>query len=92
MYTWKKLVPVIAEEHRITNQQAAAIINSIQELMVESLLKNEKFSIADFGTFAVKKRKAKLCRNPQNGDKIEIPARQAVTFKASTVLLQRVQK
>lgn len=40
-----------------------------------------RVSIGSFGAFAVKTRAARKARNPQTGAEIDVPARQALTFK-----------
>ena len=42
--------------------------------------------ISGFGSFLVRNKKARLGRNPQTGEAMEISARRVVTFKTSQVL------
>jgi DNA-binding protein HU-beta len=55
-------------------------------------LKKGSVSVPQFGTFKTSKRKARTGRNPQTGAEIKIPARTAITFKASTVLKSKFNK
>ncbi len=59
-----------------------ALIASIQK----GLKKDKELQIVGFGTFAVKSRKARTGRNPQNGETIQIKASRTVGFRAGTGL------
>ena len=59
-----------------------ALISSIQK----GLKKDKEVQIVGFGTFAVKSRKARTGRNPQNGETIQIKASRTVGFRAGTGL------
>jgi len=59
-----------------------ALIASIQK----GLKKDKEVQIVGFGTFAVKNRKARTGRNPQNGEAIQIKASRTVGFRAGTGL------
>ena len=49
------------------------------------------FTITGFGTFGTRRRKARMGRNPQTGEKIQIPAMTVPTFKAGKGLKDRVR-
>lgn len=49
------------------------------------------FTITGFGTFGTRRRKARMGRNPQTGDSIQIPAMTVPTFKAGKGLKDRVR-
>ena len=48
----------------------------------------EKVVLTGFGTFQRKARAAKIGRNPATGESIPIPAKTAITFKASKDLIE----
>lgn len=49
------------------------------------------FTITGFGTFGTRRRKARMGRNPQTGESIQIPAMTVPTFKAGKGLKDRVR-
>jgi len=49
------------------------------------------FTVTGFGTFATRRRKARMGRNPQTGEAIHIPAMTVPTFKAGKGLKDRVR-
>ena len=56
------------------------------ETMKETLEQGEKIKISGFGNFEVRDKRARVGRNPQTGEVIEISARRVLTFKPSQVL------
>ena len=67
-----------------------AIVQKTLDLISESLVKGEKVELRNFGIFKVKKRKAKLGRNPKTGQEVHIPEKKAVVFKAGLEMKEKV--
>lgn len=53
------------------------------ELLAKSIRKDGKFTYPGFGSFVLRKRKARRGRSPQTGEEIVIQARRTVVFKSS---------
>lgn len=68
------------------NRAAADVIDAI----VMDLKKNGKFTLPSFGTFTVKKTKARKALNPRTGEPIKVKAGKTVRFKASPTLKKTV--
>ena len=85
-----ELVEAIAEKTGLTKADANRALEATFEVITKALKKGERVPVAGFGTFNVSKRKAREGRNPQTGEKVKIPARKAVTFKAGTALKDAV--
>jgi len=64
---------------RLTND----IMNNAFSVIGKAIKKDKRFSYPGFGTFTVRKRKARMGRNPQTGEKIKINASKTVGFKPS---------
>ena len=69
-----------------SRKESADIVEKVFEVMKESLESGENVKIARFGNFVVRKKKARVGRNPQTGETIEIARRKVLTFKASQIL------
>ena len=80
------LIAAVAASTNLTKTDAANAIDSVLKVITKSLKKREKVLLVGFGTFQVSKRKAAEGRNPQNGEKIKIPASNVPRFKASKAL------
>ena len=86
-----EMIETIATEAGVTKADAERVFNATFEVIKKDLKKNEKSSIANFGTFKVSKRAERTGRNPQTGETIKIAASKSVSFKAGTSLKDAVK-
>lgn len=70
----------------LSKKLVGEIIDSAFENVGKAVKKDKRFSYPDFGTFTVRKRKARIGRNPQTGAKIKIKASKTVGFKPAPSL------
>jgi DNA-binding protein HU-beta len=68
-------------DEELSKKAVGEIIDSVFGTISKSIKKEKRFSYPEFGTFNVKKRKARTGRNPQTGEKIKIKASKTVGFK-----------
>lgn len=80
------IIENIYEKVGFSKKEVAKIVESVFDIIKESLQKEEKIKISGFGNFVIRKKRARRGRNPQTGDDIEIGARRILTFKPSQVL------
>ena len=69
-----------------TKKQSAQIIDTLFELIKQSLQNGETVLISGFGKFSVKEKRQRNSRNPQTGEPMTLPSRRVATFKCSDVL------
>ncbi len=77
------LVEMVAEALDESKAGAERCVNAVLECVRKGTKKDKACSIIGFGTFSVKKRKARVGRNPQTGAAIKIKASTTVGFKPS---------
>jgi len=75
-----------------SKKDSARIVESVFDIMKENLAQGEKIKISGFGNFAVNRKRPRKGRNPQTGDSITISERKVLTFKASQVLRNVINK
>ena len=80
------LIEFIAENADLTKADAGRALEAAIEGIVEGLKKEKKVSLVGFGSFSAKDREEREGRNPKTGEKVTIPARVAVSFKAGNKL------
>ena len=80
------LIEYIAENADLTKADAGRALEAAIEGIVEGLKKEKKVSLVGFGSFSAKDREEREGRNPQTREKVTIPARVAVSFKAGNKL------
>jgi DNA-binding protein HU-beta len=61
--------------------KAERAVNSVIDAIKNGIKKDGKVQLVGFGTFTLKKRKARTGRNPQTGEEIKIKASKTVGFK-----------
>ncbi len=84
-----ELVELVLKDKELalsSRAQAERIVNSVIEGIKAGIKKDKSVSIVGFGSFTVRKRKARTGRNPQTGASIKIPASKTVGFKAGKSL------
>jgi integration host factor subunit alpha len=84
------LVDLIYERVGSSKKEACEVVESIFEIIRDSLSHGDKVKISGFGTFIVHHKNARRGRNPQTGDTITIDSRRVLSFKPSQVLKDRV--
>lgn len=81
-----ELINAVAEKANLSKAQAKAALDATLNTICEALLKEDKVALIGFGTFSVAEKPARTGINPRTKEKIEIPARKAVKFKAGVDL------
>lgn len=74
-----------------TKVEAANAVNSVFDSIAKALKKGDSVTLVGFGTFSVKKRKARIGRNPQTGKEIKIAAKKVPAFKPGKELKETVR-
>ncbi len=75
----------------MTKKNLNVIVNAVFENLSKAIKKDKRFSYPDFGTFTVRKRKARKGINPRTKEAIKIPASKTVGFKPSPALKKKVK-
>ena len=76
-----ELMEKVASQTGLTKKACRQTIDSVTSAIADSLASGEKVTLVGFGSFKVRERKARQGRNPQTGEKIEIPAKKVPTFE-----------
>ena len=88
--TLKHLAAAIAEQHELAKKQSEQIVSDAIGLVTKHLKKGERIRIAGLGILQVRKRPARMGRNPATGEQIKIKASKKVAFRASKDLKEAV--
>lgn len=89
--TKAELIDVVAKEAKISKAAAAKSIDSFTKGITKALKKGDKVTLVGFGTFTVKKRKARKGRNPRTGQEIKIRAAKTPKFTAGKAFKDAVK-
>ncbi|MFC5050860.1 HU family DNA-binding protein [Rubritalea spongiae] len=69
-----------------TKRAAEDALSAVLESIATGVKKDKRVQLIGFGTFEVKKRAARMGRNPKTGESMKIKASKTVGFKASSTL------
>jgi len=86
------IVDAIAEKTDLPKTKSKDALEALLDTVTESLKKGEKVTLTGFGTFRTYRRKARMGRNPQTGERIRIPAATVPKFKAGKNLKEEVKE
>jgi len=67
-------------------------LNLVLDEIIKAIAKGENVQIRGFGSFKSRQIKTRIGRNPKDGSKIEIPAKQGVYWKISKELFQKLNQ
>ncbi len=81
--TLKHLAATLAEDNELSKKQAEALLGGLVGNIVKHLKKGERIRIGGLGILQVRKRAARMGRNPATGEPIQIKASKKVAFRAS---------
>jgi DNA-binding protein HU-beta len=81
---------VIQESASLTGTASNRAAGDLMAAIVKELKKTGKFTLPSFGTFTVRKTKARKGLNPRTGESIKVKAGKTVRFKASPTLKKAV--
>jgi DNA-binding protein HU-beta len=84
------IAKVLQQSTEVTGAAANRATNELLDAIVKEMKKAGKFTLPSFGTFTVRKTKARKALNPRTGQPIRVKAGKTVRFKASPVLKKSV--
>lgn len=76
-----ELIDGMAEKAGLTKADTARAVDAFTEQVKKVLKKGDTVSLVGFGTFSVRKRAARMGRNPRTNEAIKIKASKAPAFK-----------
>ncbi len=82
----KELIDALADKTGSTKADADRSIAALIEIISATLKKGDNVALVGFGTFEVRKRAARIGRNPATGAELKIKASKAPAFKAGATL------
>tara|TARA_S200000501_G_scaffold159591_1_gene150523 strand:+ start:70 stop:360 length:291 start_codon:yes stop_codon:yes gene_type:complete len=81
--TKKDLINAVYMQIGYSKKISETLIDDFFEIILDNLITNKKVKIAKFGTFILKKKSARIGRNPKTKEETIINERNVITFKAS---------
>jgi DNA-binding protein HU-beta len=88
--TLRHLAMALAESHGVPKKQMTAVLEGMVEVIAKHLKKGKRIRISGLGIIQVRKRKARMGRNPATGAAIKIKASKKIAFRAAKDLKQAI--
>ena len=88
--TTRQLGAQLAEMHELSNKAANAILDDMSTIITKQLKKGVRVRLNGLGILQVRKRAARMGRNPATGEAIKIKASKKVAFRAAKELKESV--
>ena len=86
-----ELIQKIADENpHLYQRDVERIVGTIFEEITAAMARGERVELRGFGAFSVKKRDARLGRNPRTGDAVEVEEKYVPFFKTGKLLRERL--
>jgi len=82
----------LADKTDLTKKEARKLLDSVLDLVQETLLEGEEVKLVGFGKFAVRARKASSRINPQTKKPIEVAAKVVPLFRPGKELKRQIEK
>jgi len=77
---------------RVTKRDCGLVVDAFLDAVKDALARGDGIELRGFGTFKVRRRKARTGRNPRTGEPVEVPARNVPVFQPSTHFRERVDR
>ncbi|MCC2651164.1 HU family DNA-binding protein [Microvirga soli] len=81
--TLRNIADRLSEMHEVPKRQANEMLNQVVEMIAKSLKKGDKIRLSGLGILQVRKRAARMGRNPQTGEPVKIKASKKIAFRAA---------
>ena len=88
--TLKHLAAALADSHDIAKKQAEAVLGDLVTLTTRHLKRGDKIRLTGLGILQVRKRAARMGRNPATGEAIKIKASKKIAFRPAKELKEAV--
>lgn len=90
--TKKDIVRTIAEQIDLPQLRTKDLVQRTFDALIDALVKEGRIELRNFGVFEIKRREARMARNPRTGEKVPVQAKNVLTFKPGKEMEARVRE
>lgn len=88
--TKKELVDRIAGRSKCKRNDVKEVIQAFLDEMIDELGNGNRLEFRDFGVFECKERASRVAQNPKTLERVTVPAKRTVKFKAGRLMKERL--
>ncbi|HGG04607.1 MAG TPA: integration host factor subunit beta [Aliiroseovarius sp.] len=86
-----ELVQVIADDNpHLYQRDVERIVSTVFDQIIEAMARGDRVELRGFGAFSVKKRDARIGRNPRTGEAVQVDEKYVPFFKTGKALRDRL--
>ena len=90
--TKKDIVRTIAEQIELPQLRTKELVQKTFDALIDALVRDKRVELRNFGVFQIKKRDARMARNPRTGERVPVLAKSVVTFKPGKEMEAKVRE
>ena len=90
--TKEKIINDIYNHVGLSKTRSRIVVESLFELMKQTLESGENLLVSGFGKFIVRGKAERRGRNPQTTEDLRLRARRVVVFKTSGILREKINR
>ena len=91
MLTKRDIVKKISEDLGVPQQTTKDVVQMTLDAIVEALMAEGRLELRNFGVFEISVRSSRRARNPKTDQRVRVPARFAVNFKAGKEMIEHIR-
>ncbi|MDG1006848.1 MAG: integration host factor subunit alpha [Alphaproteobacteria bacterium] len=76
----------------LSRSESAQIVETVLDEISDALIRGEDVKLSSFGSFLVRHKNGRIGRNPKTGEEVPIDPRRVLSFRASHVLKEKINK
>ena len=76
----------------LSKYESAQMLETVLEHISNALIDGKSVKLSSFGTFIPRQKRERIGRNPKTGVSAKIDARRVISFKASKLMKERINK
>jgi DNA-binding protein HU-beta len=88
--TKNELARELADDFELPRRQVVEIVEAMLDRITEVLKSGDRVQLTPFGQFKIRDRAARVARNPQTGEPVNVPAKRVLKFIAGRSLKEAV--
>jgi integration host factor subunit beta len=86
-----ELIQKIADENpHLYQRDVERIVGTVFDEIIDALAAGKRVELRGFGAFSVKKRDARIGRNPRSGEQVDVDEKFVPFFKVGKLLRERL--
>ncbi|MRX50270.1 integration host factor subunit beta [Paracoccus sp. S-4012] len=86
-----ELIQKIADENpHLVQRDVERIVNTVFEEIIDAMARGDRVELRGFGAFSVKRREARVGRNPRTGEAVQVEEKAVPFFKTGKLLRDRL--